>query len=319
MQCFDAEFRNLGYVVKKSDRILLIAHSRPDPDTVGSNVALCEYLESQGKKTDIACYDFFPEIMKGLSGRRFVHPDHVDFDSYDAIIACDSVDRGFDKMIGNVSSEQVVVLIDHHPDIELEADIRIVDVEYSSASELVYLFLESVGALITKSMASLLLSGILFDTGSFQHSNVTPRVMEIASCLVKKGAPLQKITQTIFSNQDVAALRLWGKAFEKAKLNPLNGMIMTAVTKKDVEECGASADDIYQVTSILSTVPDARFALVLSERDHGMIRASLRSTDCSNFDVSDIAKRFGGGGHRLASGFELPGRIIETESGFMVV
>lgn len=318
MQNFDSEFRTLGYVVSKAKRLLLFAHSRPDPDTVGANLALAEYLRNCGKHVDIACFDAFPDNLKPLADGTFLHPDQLDITSYDAVIACDSVDRGFDKVVGSLSENQVVALIDHHPDIAVTGDVVIIDAGYSSSSELLYLFFSAIHAKITKPMATMLLTGILFDTGGLQHGGVSPQVMEIASDLVRKGAPLTKISQTIFAHKDIGALKLWGKAFEKARFNRKNGMLVTAITRKDVEECHASVEDIYQVTSILSAVPDAKFALVLSERDHDIVRASLRSMEHHGVDVSAIAHEFGGGGHKLASGFEIPGKIIETGEGFMV-
>ena len=143
--------------------------------------------------------------------------------------------------------------------------------------------------------------------------------MEIASVLMQKGAPLEKVSQLIFAHQNIGALKLWGKAIEKARLYPENGMLVTAVTEEEIAECEATPDDIYQVVSILSTVPDAKFTLVLSQRDAGTVRGSLRSMEHHNVDVSHIAHQFGGGGHYLASGFEVPGRIIETGAGFAIL
>ncbi len=318
MQSFEKEFRTIEYIISKSERVLLVAHNRPDPDAVGSNTALAEYIRLSGKHADVACLDPFPDVISSLAKETFFHPDQLDLASYDAVIACDSVDRGFDTIVGRFSEDQAIVLIDHHPDISVRGDVIVIDTAYSSSSELVYLFLRSVDANISKSMATKLLMGIIFDTGGFQHGSLSPRVMEIASDLMKRGAPLTKISQTIFAHQNIAALKLWGKAFEKAKLNPENGMLVTAVTKRDVEDAQASVDDIYQVASILSAVPDAKFAMVLSERDGGIVRASLRSMEQHGVDVSAIAAQFGGGGHRLASGFEIPGSIIETERGFAI-
>ena len=318
MQNFDSEFHTLEYIILKSKRVLLFAHSRPDPDTVGANLALTEYVKNCGKHVDIACFDAFPDTLKSLREEIFFHPDQLDLGSYDAVIACDSVDRGFDKIVEALAPEQVVVLIDHHPNINITGDVMMIDAEYSSSSELVYLFFSAIHTKVTKSMATMLLMGILFDTGSFQHGGVSPQVMEIAADLVRKGAPLAKITKVIFTNKNIAALKLWGRAFEKAHFNQKNGMLVTAITKKDVEECRDSVEDIYQVTSILSAVPDAKFALVLSERAGNIVRASLRSMEQHGVDVSAIAEQFGGGGHKLASGFEIHGKLVETQDGWMV-
>lgn len=318
MRDFRKEWKTLRYVLENTSRVLLFAHSRPDPDTVGANVAFKYFLESQGKHADIACLDVFPDNLRPLFEIDFRHPDTLDLTSYDAVIACDSVDRGFDTIMDRLAPNAVTVLIDHHPDITLSADIITIDPEYSSSSELVYLFLQSSHEIITKPIATALLLGLMFDTGAFQHANVTAQVMSIASELIRAGAPAAKIAELIFSKKKVAALKLWGKAFERARLHPESGLLTTVITEKDVLECEALIDDIYQVTTILSAVPEAKYVLVLSERDGGVVRGSLRSLEHHGIDVSAIAKTLGGGGHKLASGFEVPGRIIETEYGWQV-
>lgn len=319
MRFFGKEFKTLQFVIDKAESILLVAHKRPDPDTVGANLALKYYLESIGKKTTIVCYDPFPESLGNLFHETFYHPDQIDLSNFDAVIAADSVDRGFHLFADRFDERQVIVLIDHHPDILLEGDIVMIDPKYSSSCELVYLFLTHIQARISKDVATALLTGILFDTGNFQHSSVSPQVMDIASRLMKLGAPLTKISNTIFTNKNVSAMKLWGKALEKAKFVPQSGLLVTAVTQYDIDECEATSDDIYQVASILSTVPEARFALVLSERDTETVRGSLRASEHHGIDVSAIAHKLGGGGHKLASGFEVKGKIVETAEGWHVM
>ncbi|MBP6889542.1 MAG: bifunctional oligoribonuclease/PAP phosphatase NrnA [Candidatus Moranbacteria bacterium] len=319
MRDFFKEWKTLRYVTKNASRVLLFAHSRPDPDTVGANIALKYFLEQEGKKVDIGCFDHFPPNLRPLFDEKFLHPDLLDLASYDAVIACDSVDRGFDKIAPHLQPETVTVLIDHHPDILLSGDIVIIDPEYSSSSELIYLFLQSAGITLTKPVATALLLGLMFDTGAFQHANVTAQVMSIASELMQRGAPANRIAELIFSKKKVAALKLWGKAFERARLHPQSGLLTTVITQQDVDECEALIDDIYQVTTILSAVPEAKYVLVLSERESGMVRGSLRSLEHHAIDVSAIAKTLGGGGHKLASGFEVPGKIIETDYGWQIV
>lgn len=319
MRFFGKEFKTLGFVIDKAESILLVAHKRPDPDTVGANLALKYYLESIGKKTTIVCYDPFPESLGNLFHETFYHPDQIDLSTFDAVIAADSVDRGFHLFADRFTERQVIVLIDHHPDISLKGDVVMIDPKYSSSCELIYLFLTHIQARISKDIATALLTGILFDTGNFQHSSVSPQVMDIASRLMKLGAPLTKISNTIFTNKNVSAMKLWGKALEKAKFVPQSGLLVTAVTQYDIDECEATSDDIYQVASILSTVPEARFALVLSERDTETVRGSLRASEHHGVDVSTIAHELGGGGHKLASGFEVKGKIIETAEGWHVM
>ena len=316
---FSSEFNSLNYVIKKSDKILLVPHTGPDGDAVGSVSALKEYLQPLEKAVDIACFDPLPDYFRSIIPFEFKHPDRLDLKSYDAVIASDSVERGFDKIKPRLSQKQVTVLIDHHPDISIHGDIEIIDSKYSSACEIIYDYLEFNQVKITKNTATFLMLGICGDTGNFQHSNTTVRVMEIASNLMRSGASLSKIVNAGFTNRKISTLKLWGKAFEKAKINPKNNMIVTVITQEDIARCGASVEDIAQVSAILNTVPGASFSLVLSQRDGETIKGSLRSEEYKGINVSAIAHRFGGGGHKFASGFEIKGKIVETEDGWKVI
>ncbi len=319
MRNFSKEFHTLDYVLRESERILLFAHSRPDGDTVGSVLALKEYIQFLGKKAEVACFDPLPEYLEILtSGEIFNFPDKLKLDDYKLFIACDSVERGFQEVKKKLRENQIVVLLDHHPDITLKGDINIIDSEYSSVCEIVFDFFSYNRIEISKKIANHLLLGILGDTGIFQHSNTTPKIMQIASLLMKKGASLSKLVEAVFINKKISTLKLWGRAFEKAKINPKNGMIASLLTLGDLKDCEASSEDINQIAGILNTVPGVKFSLVLSEREGGIIKGSLRSEEYKGVDVSKIAAQFGGGGHRLASGFELKGRILELEDGWKV-
>jgi len=319
MSKFSQEFNTLNFVIKESDAILLFAHSRPDGDTTGSVLALQEYIRTLGKTVDIACYDPLPEYLKAFSEEKFINPENIDLTKYNLLIGADSVERGFHKIISSVVENQITAVLDHHPDITIRGDINIIDAKYSSVCEIVYDFLTFNKININRTMATFILLGIVSDTGSFQHSNTSSKVMEIASQLIKRGASLTKIVETTFSNKNISTLKLWGKAFEKAKINPANGLIASVLTQKDLEECEAGTEDIAQVAGILNTVPGTKFALILSERGEGTIKGSLRSEEYKGVDVSKIAAQFGGGGHKLASGFEIKGTIQETANSWEII
>jgi len=316
---FSQEFNTLNYVIKNSNRILLWAHTRPDGDTVGSVLAMQEYISSLGKKVSIGCFDRMPEYLDAIGGSEiFLTPEEINFSDYKLIIACDSADRGFHLVRDNFTDEQVVAILDHHPDIKTKSDIEIIDANYSSVCEIVYDFFIFNKINITTKIADFILTGILYDTGKFQHANTSAKVMELSSELVKRGAHLQKIVTLLFDSKNICTLKLWGRTFEKAKVNLTNGMIVSALTQKDIEECGANTEDISQLASILNTVPNTKFSLILYERADGVIKGSLRSEEYKGVDVSAIAAQFGGGGHRLASGFEVKGKIVETINGWMI-
>lgn len=323
MRDFSSEFKTLEYVIATADRVLLFAHTRPDPDAVGASVALKEHIESLGKQADIACFDGLPEFAEKLFPIDFLHPDGVDFDRYDAVIASDSVDRGYHLVADRIPGDVVTALIDHHPNIRMKGDVDIIDIGFCSSSEIVYRFLISQGKDIPPSIATPLLMGILGDTGGLQHSNTTPEVMDIVSDLIRHGAKFSKIIEHVFSNNDLSTLKLWGKALSRAKINPSNGMIYSALTESDLSGSDCPATEELSVTlsfvaSILSQAPDAKFSMLFYQLDPETVRARLRTEPHKGTDVSAIARSFGGGGHELASGFEIKGKIVETADGWEV-
>lgn len=299
--------------------MLLVAHSRPDGDTIGAVLAFKEYLESIGKIADIACFDPIPSYLAKIAPAEFNHPDKINVNSYDVIIACDSADRGFDKIKQGLSEKQVTAVIDHHPDLLTNGDVDIVDPSYSSSCEIIYDYFNFASIKITNTIATYLMLGISYDTGNFQHSNTSSRIIKIASDLMNKGASLDKIAKAIFANKKITTLKLWGRAFEKARINPKNGMVISVLTQKDILECNASSEDIGQLTSILNTVPGTKFSLVLYERGDDTIKGSFRSEEYKNVDVSAIARQLGGGGHKLASAFEIHGKIVEIPNGWKII
>lgn len=319
MKEFVQEFSSLNYVLKNSDFTLLIAHNNPDADSVGATISLQEILLSQGKKVDIVCNNPFPKSLESVVSTNFISPKELSLEKYSAIIACDSVDRGpFRDLQKKLSEKQVTVLIDHHPDITVTADIILIDEKRSSTCELLYEFFFKQKIPINTKMATALLLGLLFDTGNFQHPCTSTRVLEIASDLLKKGAPLQKIIQVVSSNKKISTLHLWGKAFDKMRIIKETGMAVTALTKEDLDECGSEQQETSQIAQILSTIPGIRYGLVLYQKDKDTVRGSFRAQEYANVDVCALAKKLGGGGHILASGFEIPGLLQEREGIWVV-
>jgi len=320
---FAKEFNQIKKELEKSRKVLLVAHSRPDDDTAGSVFVLKEYLEKNlGKIADAVCLDALPEYLTAIfEGEKFLKPQEIKIGDYDLIVGCDAVERSFEKIVTEKDKNQKIILFDHHPTLELKKikpDIVVTDENYSAVCEILFEFFDFHRIEITKTMATYLLLGILYDTGMFQHANTTPRVMDITAALMRRGAPLGKIIRSSFKNKKIETLKLWGRALERAEMNEKTGVIMSYITKKDLEELGANAEDISNVAQILNTVSDAKFSLILSEREDNKVKGSLRSESYKNVDVSEIAQQLRGGGHRLASGFEIVGKIVKGEGGISV-
>jgi len=319
---FRRDFHTLSHILRESKSFLLAAHTRPDPDTIGAVAALFYHLREAGKDATIVCANPFDEAFSAiLPNIAFSHPDQINIPSFDVVIAADSVERGFSSLIlpKTDKDKQITIVIDHHPDIDVPADVTIIDSKRSSTCEILSEFFFSQNIPVSKCMATALLLGILGDTGNFQHANTSARVLEITSKLLARGASIGKISSRIFANKKLSTLRLWGRAFEKARMDERSGMMVTALTKEDLLECEARAEDVSQVANMLATVPGAKYALILAQHDDATVKGSFRAESSQNVDVSEIARRFGGGGHPLASGFEIRGKLVDTSNGWSVM
>jgi len=311
---FAKEFISIKKELDKAKSVLLVAHSAPDGDTIGSVFSLKEYLiKFLNKEVAVTCGDQIPQHLADiLAGENITDPDAIEIEKFDIIIGCDAVERGFEKIVKTKSQKQKIILLDHHTTLRMnfvKPDIVISDEKYSSVCEILYDYFDFHRIEINRKMAEYLLLGILGDTGIFQHANTTPRVMEIAASLMKKGASLNKIIRLTFKNKRLETLKLWGRAMGRAEINRKTGAIMSYITKKDLEELQGDAEDISAVAEILNTVSGTKFSLVLSERGENRVKGSLRSEEYKNVDVSEIAKLLRGGGHRLSSGFEVKGKL----------
>jgi len=320
---FSEEFNQIKKELERSQRVLLIAHPRPDGDTAGSVFVLEEYLEKNlRKKADVVCLDSLNNQFTTIfDGRRFLSPEEIEVKDFDLIIGCDAVERGVEKIVNKKRKGQKLILIDHHPTVKLksvEADIVVADENFSSVCEILFDFFDFHRIEITRKMATYLLAGILYDTAVFQHANTTARVMEIAAELMRKGAPMNKIVQAMFKDKKIETLKLWGRAMDRAQINPNTGAIVSFITREDMEEFGMEEDSVGRIAELLNTVSGTKFSLVLIEKDKNKVKGSLRSEWYKNVDVSEIARKFRGGGHKLASGFEIRGKIVRDKSGIVV-
>jgi phosphoesterase RecJ-like protein len=166
---------------------------------------------------------------------------------------------------------------------------------------------------LNKEIATCLLTGIFTDTGSFMHDSTTPAILKMAAKLMTKGARLSHIAHETYQKKDLPCLCIWGKALSRIMVSDKTGAAVSVITPEDMQECRAELDDLSGVVNLLNALPQAQFALLLAEYEPGKIKGSLRSEPHKNIDVSKLAKFLGGGGHKLASGFEVEGHLVEEE------
>lgn len=301
----------VGTLLKRANNILILSHRGPDGDTIGANLALRHALEGQwGKRVTSACVDPPPDYARGLKG-VYLYVNDFDLAEYDLRIA---VDCGAHYMIkfhetkpDILKHDVAFINIDHHPSNDRFGTHNLVHDTAAAAVFIVYHVLKYLEFKITPDMASALLLGLYFDTGSFMHSNTTTEVLEMGGELIALGADRRTIVKALLHTNPVAQLKLWGRVLQRARLSR-NQAVVSAITERDFLECGASPEDLSGVIDFLNAVPESKFAILLAEDRKGNIKGSMR-TQHDDVDLSRLAGLFGGGGHKKASGFTLPGKL----------
>ncbi|MDD3190572.1 MAG: bifunctional oligoribonuclease/PAP phosphatase NrnA [Candidatus Pacebacteria bacterium] len=300
--------------IKNSRNILILSHKNPDGDAVGSSLALALALKTLGKEVSCFSVSGIPEVFNFLPGVDFFRKG-ADFMNYDLVVLLDCATfsrTGIEDIQRVAASFDRLIIVDHHPKTEVEESAESeywIDEKKSSTAVMIYELLIEMGVNISKDVATCLLTGIFTDTGGFQHSNTDESSMRAAAELMKKGPRIEKISRNMFSGKSVPAIKLWGKALSRIENSSNTGMAVSYVTMEDIEEAGAKEEDLSGLISVINTVSDAKFSLLLTEYDKNKIKGSLRSEDYKGMDVSRLARGLGGGGHKLASGFEMEGDI----------
>lgn len=308
------------------NNLLLVAHAKPDGDTLGATLALSSFLKSKNIPHDLFCADTPPAYFSYLPHiHTFLHDIHtLDLSSYDGIVCLDhgSLKQSqIEQHLNAYTHEHSHITcynIDHHISNESFGHCNFVVPEASSTCEVLYHIFKTSGVPITQQMATCLMTGIITDTGNFTNSATQQSSLDVASDLVRLGAKIPEISQHTLRNKTIPSLNLWGEVFSRLVINPRYQLAYTVVTQEDFETLGVTPESLDGLVNFLAGLQGVRFVLLLTQTQADIIKGSLRTTD-DTLNVSDLAKIWGGGGHTKAAGFTLSGNLIQKNNRWIVI
>ncbi len=297
----------------KSLPIVIVTHTNPDGDAVGSSLGLYEYLRLAGH-TDVQVItpNSYPEFLKWMpnNDKVLIGVDHAAVAKkkilHAAVLFCldfNAPNRTelLEKPINN--SEAYKIMIDHHPQPEEVFDLMLSDVQASSTAELVYEFIAAMGGegIMNRAAAECLFAGIITDTGSFSYSNNNPRTYEIASRLVALGVDATMVNQAVYNTYSEHRLRLLGYCLgEKMKVFPRHHAAYISLTAEELKRFKHTEGDTEGVVNYPLTIKNINLSAIFIERKNH-IKISFRSA--GDLDVNLLAREhFQGGGHKNAAG-----------------
>jgi phosphoesterase RecJ-like protein len=295
--------------LRQTKRVLVITHQRPDGDAIGSLLAMGMALINAGKDVQMVIKDGIPDNFRFLDGSELVITKPIGKIDYIIVVDSAEVERT-DTDLNNYDEPDLN--IDHHKTNTYFAKINLVESNAVATAVILTKCLPDFGFQINKPIANALLTGIVTDTIGFRTTNVSPQLFRMVADLMELGGELADIYYKTIVEQSLAAARYWGAGLSKIKID--DGLVWTTLSLNERDSAGYLARDDADLVKILSAIEGAKVAVILTEQSGGYVKISWRLCGSSEteLDVSEIAKKFGGGGHKAAAGADVKGELDDV-------
>jgi bifunctional oligoribonuclease and PAP phosphatase NrnA len=305
------QFDTFRTIIEANLRFVLTTHISPDGDGLGTEVALATYLKKQGKEVVILNNDPTPSNYRFLNEiHPIIHFDPTEHTSLlenaEVIVIVDtnSLNRLGQMKNKIMDSQAIKICIDHHPDPEQFADMYMLDDTATATAEIAYHFISfSTGRTIEREAAIALYTAIMTDTGSFRYPKTDPEVHKIVAHLIQMGADPVEIYGQVYEQGTFNRLQLLGMALANIQLAYNGKLSYLVITKEMLENTFTSEIDTDTFIPYTLTINGVQIGLMFSEMD-GYIKISFRSK--GDIWINELAKEFGGNGHKNAAGARLP-------------
>lgn len=311
-------YKQIKDLIDSADHVLLLTDERIDGDTLGSTLGMYHILRTMGKEVTVYSPKPMAPMFAFLPGADAIRRDAEVFqdESVDLVIIFDCSDGEYIQerdLLPSLKRRVPLISFDHHATNPRYGTVNLIEEDAASTADVVWRFIKAMHLPMNKEAAQCILTGICHDTEAFSTSNTTAACLDAAHELSKHGAKLQEIVRETMMKKSVETLRLWGLAFERLHQNEEFDAVCTALTRKDVDELGVKESDTRSMINFLNAMlDDVDTILVLKETEDGAVKGSLRS---HTRDVAALAEKNGGGGHRRAAGFKIPGAHLELKEG----
>jgi phosphoesterase RecJ-like protein len=306
-EVLSTELDRVAEEIRAGDRFLLTTHENPDGDALGSLLAMHQILGALGKDSVmfLAAQEFpLPIEYSFLQLEEVFHEPPADLpDRVVILLDCGNVDRMPVDFLHDGGSK--VLNIDHHHDNTRFGTVNLVDVNASCTAEILYDLAGLLGVELTASMANALYVALVTDTGKFMYENTDARSHRMAAALIEAGVNVNETYRRLYEHAPIEKLKLVARALEGIEVHDDGVLAITYISAEDYKATGAGESLAEGIIDHLRTIDGTAMVAVvrdLPETGTAPRKASLRSTD-GRVDVSAIARKHGGGGHRRAAGF----------------
>jgi phosphoesterase RecJ-like protein len=309
----DGMLKNIVELIKNNQNFVLTSHVNPDGDSIGSEIALYYYLKNLQKNANIINYSSTPENYLFLDKLRIIEKfdenKHKDvLLNSDVIFILDTNEykrlKNMEKFVA--SSHAKKICIDHHLGLNKNGfDLYATDEGSPATGEILYKLFNYIGSnSINSDIATALYTAIMTDTGSFRFPRTSPETHTITAKLIEKGADPVEIYSQVYGRSSVGRVRLLSRFLDVIHLEYNNKLIYSVITLKDFSETGTNEYDSDGFSHFLMNLESSQISVIFTEAKTG-IKLSFRSK--GDIYVNELAKEFGGGGHKNAAGAWITG------------
>jgi phosphoesterase RecJ-like protein len=292
--------------ILRRQRFLLTSHLKPDGDSIGSQMAMAYALRALGKDVRVVnCDPALPALQTFPGVPDIEIASHVEGD-YDAVIVMECSDLVRTGVSG--LDRYFIINIDHHPGNSGYGAVNWFDGGAAACGEMVFDVIRCLGVPLTRDIATHIYVAILTDTGSFHYSSISPRTFDICRQALEAGVDPVSIARNVFDGNNIGRLRLFGAVLGSVELDPSGRLATIYLDRAMARAAGGTYDDTEGLINLPLTVKEIQAVVFFKEWEPNEYRVSLRSK--GTIDVGAVAKQFGGGGHKNASGCTVLGNLL---------
>lgn len=313
--CTTAE---IAAALHSAQRIVVVAHVRPDGDAIGSVLGLALSLRALGKEVIAMLEDGVPDNLAFIPGSdTIVQPGEAPL-NVDLAIALDTAthERVGERTKAMLDAAPLLVDIDHHPANPGYGALNFIDAASPATGQIIYNLLSEHGFPMDDAVRQNLFVAMSTDTGSFQYSNTNARTHRIVAEMIEAGLDTGRLARLVYQSYPRRRLELMRGMLNEMQFRD-NGRIVSWQLKQPLmDEVGMQPGDTEGLIDTLRMIDSVVSCVIFEDIPGGKVRASARSKN-EQVDVSAVCAQFGGGGHRMAAGARLRGPIEQAAENFL--
>ena len=305
--------QDIVHAIRSRQRFVLSSHSRPDGDSIGSQLAMVYALRALGKEAIAVNADPAPPPLMQFPGVPEIRIAAAVEGEFDAAIIMECSDLARTGVSG--LDRSFVINIDHHPGNTGFGQLMWFDSSAAACGEMVFDVVKALGVPLSREIATHVYLAILTDTGSFHYSSISPRTFEICRETLEAGVDPVLVARNVYDSNSMGRLKLFGAVLSAMQIDGTGRIAIVYLDHDMAREAGGTYEDTEGLINLPLTVKEIEAVVFFKQTEGEQYRVSMRSK--GDIDVGGVAKTFGGGGHKNAAGCTVSGAIDALQKLFI--